>query len=173
MKAFFAVVSARSRFLVSYLVVHALIALPAGAAQTKPPPEPLGPTLCPDTINVEQRVTDLPQGWEAGLSDAKPQIEMVTFFDGPPAERASLKYDSELKQKGNWVATWTLASNARGYWIQCAYENTTAVLSRRLPDTAKTCTVTYERSTKAANALPVVKHVGCSDTLPKKSDEKK
>ena len=102
-----------------------------------------------------------PQGWEPGLSDLKSQLAMVTFFDGPPAERASLKYDSELKQKGNWVATWTLAPNSRGYWIQCAYDNTTAVLSKRLPDTVKTCAVTYERSTKAANALPLVKHVGC------------
>jgi hypothetical protein len=47
------------------------------------------------------------------------------------------------------------------------------VLSKRLPDTVRTCNVTYERSTKAANALPIVKYVACSDTLPKKGDEKK
>jgi hypothetical protein len=35
------------------------------------------------------------------------------------------------------------------------------VLSKRLPATVETCAVTYERSTKAANALPAVKHVGC------------
>ena len=114
-----------------------------------------------------------PQDWEAGFSDLKPQIAMVTFFDGPPAERASLKYDSELKLRGGWVATWTLAANTRGYWIQCAYENTTVVLSKKLPESVKTCAVTYERSTRAANALPPVKHVGCSDTLPKKPDEKR
>lgn len=133
----------------------------AEAAPSKPAPEPAGPSLCPETIDVEQRVTDAAQGWEAGLSGRKTQLAMVTFFDGPPAERASLKYDSELKLRGNWVATWTLAANTRGYWIQCAYDNTTAVLSKRLPETARTCSVTYERSTKAANALPLVKHVGC------------
>jgi hypothetical protein len=144
------------------LATGAFVAALAHSAQTKKPaPEPPGPSLCPAEVNVEQRVADPPQGWESGLSGLKPQLAMVTFFDGPPAERASLKYDSELKQKGNWVATWTLAPTGRGYWIQCAYDNTTAVLSKRLPDTVKTCAVTYERNTKAANALPLVKHVGC------------
>jgi|SoiMethySBSTD1v2_1073268.scaffolds.fasta_scaffold1343896_1 hypothetical protein len=145
----------------------------ATAAQPKTTAEPVGPSLCPETISVEQKVSDLPQGWEAGTSGAKTQIAMVTFFDGPPAERASLKYDNELKQRGNWVATWILAPTGRGHWIQCAYENTTAVLSKRLPDAVKTCSVTYERNNKAANALPLVKHVGCSETLPKKPDDKK
>ena len=151
------------RFLAcALLAALVLLVPPAAAAQPKKPaPEPPGPSLCPAEINVEQRVADLPQGWEAGLSGLKPQLAMVTFFDGPPAERASLKYDSELKQKGNWVATWTLAPTGRGHWIQCAYDNTTAVLSRRLPETVNTCAVTYERSTKAVNALPVVKHVTC------------
>jgi hypothetical protein len=154
--------------------VFVLLVLPAGAAQPKTSAsEPTGPSLCPETISVEQRVIEPPQGWEPGLSGAKPQLAMVTVFDGPPAERASLKYDSELKQRPGWVATWLLAPNARGHWIQCAYENTTAVLSKRLPETVRTCNVTYERSTKAANALPIVKHVACSDTLPKKGDEKK
>ena len=145
---------------------------PAGAAQ-KPPPEPLGESLCPATISVEQRVTPVPDGWEASMAAAKPQLAMVTFFDGLPAERASLKYDSEEKQRANWVATWTLAQNARGYWLQCGYDNTTALLSRRLPESVRTCKVIYERKTQATSGLPVVKHVGCSDTVTKKSDEKK
>ncbi|HZM48185.1 MAG TPA: STY0301 family protein [Burkholderiales bacterium] len=148
---------------VAVLAAAVLVTSSARAAQPKKPaPEPLGPSLCPETVNVEQRVTDPPQGWEPGLSGMKSQLAMVTFFDGPPGERASLKYDSELKQRGGtWVATWTLAPNGRGYWVQCAYDNTTAVLSRKLPETVKTCAVTYERTTKAANALPVVKHVVC------------
>lgn len=149
------------RFLSLVFAVALVLCAAVEAAPPKPAPEPAGPSLCPETINVEQRVTDAPQGWEAGLSGLKTQLAMVTFFDGPPAERASLKHDSELKLRGNWVATWTLAANTRGYWVQCAYDNTTAVLSKRLPETARTCSVTYERSTKAANALPLVKHVEC------------
>ena len=144
------------------LAVVVILAAPTEAAKPKAAPEvPPGASLCPAEVNVEQRVTDPPQGWEPGLSGLKSQLGMVTFFDGPPAERASLKYDTELKQKGSWVATWNLAATGRGYWIQCAYDNTTAVLSKRLPETVKTCAVTYERNSRAPNALPLVKHVSC------------
>ena len=142
-------------------------------APPKPVPEPLGESLCPPAISVEQRVTAAPEGWEAALSAAKPQLAMVTFFDGPPAERALLKYDREEKEKRDWVGIWTLAPNSRGYWIQCGYDNTTAVLSRRLPENIRTCKVTYERKAQTVSGLPVVKHVGCSDAVMKKEDEKK
>lgn len=141
--------------------------------EVKPKQEPLGETLCPATIGVEQRISSAPDGWEAAQSDAKPQLAMVTFFDGPPAERASLKYDREERQKREWVGIWTFAPNSRGYWIQCGYDNTTAVLSRRLPASVRTCKVTYERKTQATSGLPTVKHVGCSDAVAKKDDEKK
>ena len=124
-------------------------------------PEPLGESLCPATISVEQRVNNPPEGWEAAQSDAKMQLSMVTFFDGPPAERASLKYDRELKEKHEWAALWTLAPSARGYWLRCAYENTTGVLLRQLPAEVTNCKVIYERKEFAANGLPAIRHVAC------------
>ena len=134
----------------------------AKAKETKPKPEPLGESLCPATMSVEQRATAVPEGWEATQSGTKPQIAVVTFFDGPPAERASLKYDSEQKEKREWVATWNLRPNSRGYWIQCGYDSTTAVLSRRLPESVTTCRVIYERREwVAASGLPAVRHVSC------------
>lgn len=139
----------------------AVIALPAVAANPKPNPELLGPSLCPGTVSVEQHVAAAPDGWEASLSGAKAQLAMVTFFDGPPAERASLKYDSEEKRKGDWVGTWNFAPNSRGYWIQCAYDSTTVVLSRRLPESVTACKVTYERKVHVTSGLPVVRHVAC------------
>ena len=167
------------RLVGSVLCLLAAVALPAGGAETKQPkerkparepkqqktpkpkPEPLGESLCPATISVEQRVSGAPDGWEAAQSDAKPQLAMVTFFDGPPAERASLKYDREEREKRDWTAVWTLAPNARGYWIQCAYDHTTAVLSRRLPAEVTGCRVSYERKTQTAAGLPAVRHVAC------------
>ena len=62
----------------------------------------------------------------------------------------------------DWTATWNLAPNTRGYWVQCAYDHTTAVLSRRLPAEVTTCRVLYERKERVATSgLPVVKHVAC------------
>ena len=168
------------RLIVSLLCVLAVVALPADGAPTKEPrpkkepkpekqpkevkskAEPLGESLCPATISVEQRVIGAPDGWEAAQSDAKPQLAMVTFFDGPPDERASLKYDREEKEKRGWVAIWNLAPGTHGYWVQCGYDNTTGVLSRRLPAEVTTCRVTYERRAQVATSgLPVVKHVSC------------
>jgi len=163
----------RSLLLLSSLAVFGIAASPADGAEpkrppkeskpkeAKPKPEPPGESLCPATISVEQRATAVPEGWEATQSTVTPRIAMVTFFDGPPAERASLKYDSEQKEKREWIATWNLQSGSRGYWIQCGYDGTTMVLSRRLPASVTTCRVTYERRTQAASGLPAVKHVAC------------
>src|SRR5687768_2547832 len=138
----------------AFLLAAASPCVGAPPKASKAAAEPLGESLCPATVSVEQRVAAAPDGWEASLSGAKSQLAMVTFFDGPPAERASLKYDSEEKRKGDWIGTWNLAPSSRGYWIQCAYDSTTAVLSRRLPDGVTACKVTYERRVHVTSGLP-------------------
>jgi len=89
------------------------------------------------------------------------ELASVTFFDGPPSEKASLKYDSEDRQKRDWVAFWDLPPNVRGHWISCGYQNTTAVISRRLPDNIRSCAVTYERKKRGAGSLPGIKGISC------------
>ena len=116
---------------------------------------------CPQKIEVEQRVAAIPEGWEAGQATTTVSLASVTFFDGPPAERASLKFDGEDRQKRDWVAFWNLPPNARGYWISCGYENTTAVVSRRLPESIRSCAVTYERRKRGAAGLPAIKNISC------------
>lgn len=116
---------------------------------------------CPQKIEVEQRVGVIPEGWEAALATTTVSLTSVTFFDGPPAERASLKYDSEDQQKRDRVAFWNLPPNVRGYWISCGYENTTAVVSRRLPESIRSCAVTYGRRKRGAAGLPEIKNISC------------
>lgn len=116
---------------------------------------------CPQKIEVEQRVAAAPEGWEAAQSSATVELASVTFFDGPPSEKASLKFDSEDLQKRDRVAFWNLAPNARGYWISCGYQNTTAVISRRLPESVRICFVTYERKRRGAGGLPGIKQISC------------
>lgn len=120
-----------------------------------------GGITCPPKIEVEQRVTAVPGGWETAQATATVPLASVTFFDGPPAERASLKYDSEDRQKREWVAFWNLAPNTRGYWISCGYENTTAVVSRRLPENIRSCAVTYERKKRGKVGLAAIKSISC------------
>ena len=116
---------------------------------------------CPQKIEVEQRVGVIPEGWEAAQATTMVSLASVAFFDGPPSERAALKFDSEDMQKRDRVASWTLPPNARGYWISCSYQNTTAVISRRLPEDIRSCAVTYERRKRGAAGLQAIKDISC------------
>ena len=116
---------------------------------------------CPPKIEVEQRIGVIPKGWEAAQPTTTVSLASVTFFDGPPSEKASLKFDSEDTQKRDRVAFWNLPPNARGYWISCGYQNTTAIISRRLPENIKSCAVTYERRRRSAAGPPAVKDITC------------
>ncbi len=58
----------------------------------------------------------------------------VTFYDGPPADMASLVYDSEVKKGPRLVLTWTFDPHApKGICLRCRYSGTAAVLDRELP----------------------------------------
>lgn len=116
---------------------------------------------CPQKIEVEQRVAAIPEGWEAAQATTTVSLASVAFFDGPPGERAALKYDSEDMQKRDRVAFWNLPPNVRGYWIWCGYQNTTAVISRRLPENIKSCAVTYDRRKRGAAGLQAIKDITC------------
>jgi len=116
---------------------------------------------CPQKIEVEQRVGVVPEGWDAAQTTATAALASVTFFDGPPSGKASLKFDSEDMQTRDRVAVWNLPPNVRGYWISCGYENTTAVISRRLPENIRSCAVTYERKKRGTGGRPRIKGISC------------
>jgi hypothetical protein len=116
---------------------------------------------CPREIEVEQRVGVVPEGWNAAQTTATVALASVTFFDGPPSEKASLKFDSEDLQKRDRVASWNLPPNVRDYWISCGYQNTTAVISRRLPENIRSCAVTYDRRKRGAAGLQAIKDISC------------
>lgn len=116
---------------------------------------------CPQKIEVEQRIGVVPEGWDAAQTTATVALAAVTFFDGPPSEKASLKFDSEDLQKRDRVAFWNLPPNVRGYWISCGYQNTTAVISRRLPENIRSCAVTYDRRKRGAAGLQAIKDISC------------
>ena len=100
---------------------------------------------CPSTLSVEQRAVEPPAGWSATDDGSPHRLTGVTFFDGPPAERASLVYGEEASAEKEWTGIWNFEPNPRGYWIACAYSGTSVVLSRRLPAEVKVCRVRYEQ----------------------------
>ena len=116
---------------------------------------------CPDTIKVDQKAMSPSPEWKVSYSSQPNQLEMVTFFSGPPEEQASLVYDKKSKTKGGWIGTWNFPKDSRGYWIQCSYGGTKAELSRRLPDSVSVCRVTYDEGLHSGSGLPAILKIEC------------
>ena len=87
------------------------------------------------------------------------RLAAVTFFDGPPEEKASLVNDSERRAQGKQIATWRFGVKSH-IWISCGYSGTNIVLSRALGDGTKQCMVTYNPRQSIAG-LPVIEKIDC------------
>jgi hypothetical protein len=115
---------------------------------------------CPGTLDVQQRA-DPPSGWMVDYSGQSPRLSGVTIFDGPPANRVSLKY-SKRKQSGNeMVMTWNLADSPRSIYLQCSYERTTALISSPLPPGVRMCDVVYDRNVTYVGGGLAIKRMVC------------
>jgi len=117
---------------------------------------------CPPSIAVGQKAAAPAADWTVTYSGDKAALAGVTVFDGLPAEQASLVPDNEQTTKTAVIQTWKLAKSDRGYWLQCAYANTTAQIYRRLPASVTRCDASYERDVRFGGAGGrVVKSVSC------------
>lgn len=118
-------------------------------------------TVCPETAAATQSGAAPSADWSVSYSTAPLQLEMVTFYDGPPKDEASLVYDDFRTMKDSAVATWKFAKGTRGYWVKCSYRGTTMELSKALPPSVSTCRVTYNREAGLPTGLPAVKQIDC------------
>jgi hypothetical protein len=116
---------------------------------------------CPDSITTHQELASPVAGWAAMLDDTPHQLAAVTFYDGPPAEKASLVYDHMTSGQGEQTATWTFAQpKGRAIWLACSYAGTAVQLSRSLPPQITICSITYDAKQQIAG-LPVIKRISC------------
>lgn len=119
------------------------------------------PVNCPDTITSRQELAAPVAGWTATLDDTPHQLAGITFYDGPPAEKASLVYDRITRGKAEQTATWRFTPQKdRQIWLGCSYAGTAIELTRSLPSLTTTCSVTYDTQQHIAG-LPVVKKIMC------------
>jgi hypothetical protein len=116
---------------------------------------------CPATIQTDQRAS-APAPWTVAYGALPIALAQVTIFEGPPSEQATLVYDNEKKLPKEIVQSWNLGPSTHGYWLQCAYSSTTAIISRRLPDSVKHCEVRLARDSSFVNGQPVVNKAECS-----------
>ena len=128
-----------------------LAALPAFAAGT----------LCPESVDVKQSGAAPAPGWAVTYATTPNRLEMVTFYDGPLKDEASLVYDDLAKGKDSSIATWRFPQNPRGYWVKCSYGGTTLELSKALPATLASCRVTYARDASSSQGMPAIRQIVC------------
>jgi hypothetical protein len=121
-----------------------------------------GELQCPATIAVDQKPTDVPAGWTPSNNGFKNELAMVTIFEGPPEQGASLVYDDQKNVGNTIVQTWNLAPGGNGYWLTCGYSNTAAQLTQKIPADATRCEVTMERDVSFGDGKHPVRKALCS-----------
>jgi hypothetical protein len=119
------------------------------------------PAACPDTIAVRQELQTPVEGWKPKLDDTPNRLASVTFFDGPPEEKASLVNDRTTKAAGKEIAFWHfLLQPKREIWLACGYSGTSIVLTKPLPPKTAACEVTYNPRQRIAG-LHVIESIAC------------
>lgn len=114
---------------------------------------------CPETIPVKQAIVKPFEGWTASTSDLPIRLAGVTFYDGPPEQKASLVYDGTMTRNERRIAIWRFASQSE-IWLACSYAATNIVLSRPMPKGTSTCRVTYI-SNQTVAGLPAIEKIEC------------
>jgi hypothetical protein len=119
------------------------------------------PILCPSTIRVRQELAAPVAGWTPLLDDAPVQLAGITFYDGPPAEKASLVYARMTKAGRKQIAQWRFTPEAgHAMWVSCNYSGTTIQLTKSLPSKTTSCEVTYDPEQQIAG-LPLIEKISC------------
>jgi hypothetical protein len=140
--------------------VHAA-PLPASApaAQASGAATPSKPLVdaCPAQLPVSQTVSAPIGGWTALNQQGNYPFVRVAFYPGPPAESNLMVPTVEYRGQAGLHDRWELPHRNGGYWMTCAYGNTTAMLVRKLADDVDFCMADYD----GRFVTLVVKHWSC------------
>jgi hypothetical protein len=152
------------RTLRSIFAVLAVIVCTVCAARTQE-------IVCPDTISVEQKLSQPVEGWKGSVETGISRFSNVMFYDGPLEQKASLVPDKQWRKGDKEYASWELGPISepnREIWISCQYTGTFAVLSRPLPRNVTECTVTYNPR-QGTSDPGYVERVTCKVAVPPKT----
>lgn len=135
------------------LLVTLLALLPVSAlGQPAAPPA----FACPASVEVESSARlRAPEGFTVARDSARHWLRGADLFDGPPAELAQLRGESNRRARRDW---WDLdPANTRRYHIICRYEGLEEGLEAVLPIGLRRCTVeTYREDARAMRGGRVV-----------------
>lgn len=132
--------------------------VPASAppATVAAPSKPLS-DACPAQLTVKQTVTEPIAGWTPQDQQGSHPFVRVALYPGPPVEGGLIVPTVEFKGQAGLHDTWDLPRREGGYWMTCAYANTTATVARKLADDTDYCRADYD----GRFLTLVVKHWSC------------
>ena len=116
-------------------------AAPASAASS--PGVPLV-DACPAQLPVKQTVSEPIAGWTPLNQEGGYPFVRVAFYPGPPADNALIVPSIEYRGASGLHDSWDLPRRPGGYWMTCAYGNTTATVARKLADDVDFCQADYD-----------------------------
>ena len=122
----------------------AATAAPASAPPSSPAAASVLADACPAQLPVRQTVSAPVAGWTAQDQQGSHPFTRVAFYPGPPAESALIVPTVEYQGQAGLHDRWSLPRRPGGYWMTCAYANTTATLARKLGDDADYCQADYD-----------------------------
>ncbi|MEK6748659.1 MAG: STY0301 family protein [Pseudomonadota bacterium] len=100
---------------------------------------------CPEIVNVEEKISATPPGWQSHIDDQAHPLVNVAFYSGHPRERASLVPISENHSGATSIARWKFTPGDKlGNWILCKYLNTNATYIQPLEPNVRLCKVSYK-----------------------------
>lgn len=154
--------SQASGFRPTLVLALACMANVGAAAPTAPAPAASSPgaavsDACPAQLPVRQTITEPLAGWTAMNQQGNYPFMRVAFYPGPPTDVSLIVPSIEYRGTAGLHDMWDLPQRAGGYWMTCAYANTTATVSRKLADDADFCLADYD----GRFATLVVRHWSC------------
>ena len=99
---------------------------------------------CPAQLPVKQTVSEAMPGWTPLDQQGSHPFVRVAFYPGPPAEASLIVPTVEYKGQSGLHDGWDLPRRAGGYWMTCAYGNTTATVARQLAEDVDFCQADYD-----------------------------
>ena len=91
------------------------------------------PANCPDSVDVKQELIAPVSGWTTMIDDTPHRLANVTFYDGPPQQRASLIYDEKSGSQERKLRRGTFVREQIGRYWQSRHLLTRVLLLPHLP----------------------------------------
>lgn len=91
---------------------------------------------CPERIDATSSLSGSYAGWEAVSAPLPQHFERISLTSGSPEQQATLVPDSSTKRSILWKL-----SDKDEYWVACHYLFSNLLLTRKLPDGLRECSV--------------------------------